>query len=291
MVIKVIKSRLRSNKTLRSIRYKLYGNRTVQFVKSKLYSNEMVLFSPREMMRNGLLYYLNGFQCDFAELNIRNYKRYDYFIPLTINSQLEINKNKKLHKVFNKIIPTSKSINLCDNKDLFRTFLKENGFYSNSVKCGPELPFPYVFKLKCSEYGAGVFIIKNQDDEREIRDLNHDLYFKEEFIPGNREYAGHIFIQDGEIKFLKTIEYSYSTDYFIKGPNFKAENLSEVDHSNYFSFFSELLNKMNYSGICCINYKIYDKKLKIVELNPRFGGSCTRFINDLLKVYPKTKNL
>jgi predicted ATP-grasp superfamily ATP-dependent carboligase len=291
MVGKVIKLRLSSNKTVQSIRLKLYGNKIVQFVKSKLYSNEIVLFSPNKPWHERLIYHLNGFQYVFSDLNTRNYKRYDYFIPLSVNSQLEINKNKKLHKVFNKIIPSSKCINLCDNKDLFRMFLKENGFYFNSVQCASELPFPYVFKLKRGEYGAGVYIIKTEDDEKEIRNLNHDLYFKEEFIPGKTEYASHIFIQDGEIKFLKTIEYSYSSDFFIKGPNFTPEKRLEVDHSYYFSFFSELLIKMNYSGICCINYKIYDKKLKVLEVNPRFGGSCIRFINDLLKVYPKTKNL
>ncbi len=42
---------------------------------------------------------------------------------------------------------------------------------------------------------------------------------------------------------------------------------------------------MGYEGICCFGYKIVDNKLKIYEINPRYGASMTYFIDDALVSY------
>jgi predicted ATP-grasp superfamily ATP-dependent carboligase len=61
---------------------------------------------------------------------------------------------------------------------------------------------------------------------------------------------------------------------FIKGQNYNSHSSTLIDlHQKYVKIFDKILLKINFRGICCIDYKIVNNKPIIFEINPRFGGS------------------
>ena len=44
-----------------------------------------------------------------------------------------------------------------------------------------------------------------------------------------------------------------------------------------------ILKKIAYKGLCCFNYKIVDDKPLIFEMNPRFGASLIRDLNNIIE--------
>ncbi len=90
---------------------------------------------------------------------------------------------------------------------------------------------------------------------------------------------------DKKIVFHRTVQFTFSENYFVKGKNFKETRRKKVDHSHLHNLFEMILNQLEYQGICCFNYKILESTVKIFEINPRYGGTMTDFINEALISY------
>ncbi len=57
--------------------------------------------------------------------------------------------------------------------------------------------------------------------------------------------------------------------YYIKKGAVRDNYLVDVD----ISYFKLIIKKMNFTGPININFKLINKKIYILEINPRFGGS------------------
>lgn len=202
-------------------------------LKAKVLKRPKVLFSTHHSWGDPIKEHLIGYKADFSELEDTDYTQYDYYIPLTIQAQNNINASKELHKVFHSVIPSKENIELCNDKEAFRDYLMNSGYAENSVKTGNDLPYPYVLKQKVGRWGDGIFMVKNEADEQAVVKEPGVSYFKEEFIPGKKEYATHVFIYRGKIKFMKTVEYVYDEEFAIKGPNYKPLSEDEINHKHY----------------------------------------------------------
>jgi predicted ATP-grasp superfamily ATP-dependent carboligase len=88
-----------------------------------------------------------------------------------------------------------------------------------------------------------------------------------------------------KVVFLKALKFTFPDRFFVKGKYYQPTSAVEVDHRQFKDIFEDVLVKIGYQGICCFNYKLVANDMKIFEVNPRYGGSMTRFLNGALVSY------
>jgi len=257
-----------------------------QLFLSRLFSKRKmkILFSNKQEWKD----FINkGFQftphvVTFGELSAENFTGYDLVMPLTIRDLKYLNEvhNPAWHNPVP--IPSTKTIQLCDDKYLFNQCLIENGFGDFVPKMGGTQTFPYILKKKIDEWGANTHIILNAQQEQKLSEfLSHPEYFTQELIAGPTEYATHVFFKDQNIVCAINIKYAFEIGTPIKGKDRAIyEKICDCPHLD---LFSSILNAIGFEGICCINYKVYDNRPFIIEINPRFGGSLCPYFFSFLK--------
>lgn len=262
----------------------------LRFFFAKLLFRETVLFSKHDdwewLIRNKIK---ERFPCVvpfFYEYNEINPDIFDLVIPLSIRAQKYINENVGYLKGQKVINPSNKAIDLCDDKEVFSRFLIESGFADYIPKTNDKFCYPYILKKKIGVWGKEVTVITDAECElAHINEIESDEYFRQEYIEGECEYTTHIIIINRKIVFYKTLKFTFTDRYFIKGKYYRHKFKEIVDHSNFKDLFEVILNTLEYQGICCFNYKLNKDKVKIFEINPRYGGSMTTFLNEALICY------
>ena len=101
-------------------------------------------------------------------------------------------------------------------------------------------------------------------------------YVLQEFIVGNREYALHLLVKNGKIVKDICIEYHFTHDYPIKNKDTPTARC--IIEEPFLDTWQPLLELINFEGICCINYKIKNGQPKLLEINPRIGGSLCEYL-------------
>jgi biotin carboxylase len=75
---------------------------------------------------------------------------------------------------------------------------------------------------------------------------------------------------------------------FISNKHIKIHPINTSNISKYYleeKYVEKLelfLSKCNYTGVCNINFVFYNEEIKVLEINPRLGGSLIRFNKDYL---------
>lgn len=254
---------------------------TLLFSKRKM----KILFSPNEEWEQDIK---NGFQYTqheiaFEELSPDNLKHYDLVVPLTMRDL------KYLHEVRDLItdnpipIPSIESILLCDDKYQLNQKLITNGFGDFIPKMGADLTYPYILKKRIDQWGDSCHIIFNSQQEQLFSDsLNNPEYLSQQLIVGAYEYATHILFKDQKIVCSLNVEYYFQTETPIKGKD--KPIYRKVCGCPYLEEFSSILTLAGFNGLCCINYKVYDNRPYLLEINPRFGGTlCPYFFSFIYK--------
>ena len=208
----------------------------------------------------------------FEEFPPRNIKNYDLIVPLTVPHL------KSLHEVRDLLIdnpipiPSMESILLCDDKYLLNKALTANGFEHFLPKEGGALTYPYILKKRIDQWGKNSHLISNRQQEQGFSDLStHPEYFAQNFIKGSCEYATHILFKNQRIVHSLNIEYKFDTDTPIKGQDKVIYKM--MCQCPYLDVFAAMLTAIGFNGLCCINYKVCDKHLYLLEINPRIGIS------------------
>jgi len=258
----------------------------IRFFYAKFFLKKTLLFSSKKEWEWDLRKRVSGYVSFFYEFDEVNPNHFDVILPLTLFAQKHINTHHELFARQIYLSPADSCIELCDDKEKFHAYLSRNGFQQLLPSIGGKLDYPYVLKKKRGTWGDGIYIISSKKVEMEhINKIESDEYFIQQYIKGKDEYTAHIIIANKEIVFFKVLKFTFQDEYFIKGKDFKSTSVEEIEHSQYKSIFGEILSSMNYEGISCFNYKITDEGLSIFEVNPRFGASMNRFINEALICY------
>lgn len=210
---------------------------------------------------------------DFTPGNISNK---DLVVPLTIPDLRILIQNRELIKNNPIPIPGLEPVNICDDKYLFIQALKKGGFGHLIPKTGTGLPFPFILKKKTSSYGRDCYLISTAEEADKYNDLMGDPdFFCQEVVWGIYEFATHIIFKDNKILSALTIRYEYPGNVSISGKDkYIAKNIAECP---YLETFSAILKHIGFEGLCCFDYKVMDDKPFIFEINPRFGGSLSRY--------------
>ena len=222
---------------------------------------------------------------DFVNTDIYNIiinKNIYYIIPLSdkdynLISKIKIENGAKI------LYPTKKTQELLHNKNKFTQFMLDhfinyipNIYYLNNIKL-KDIAYPAISKPIYSTNGKNIFLIHNYHDFIEIKNKNNI----QQFIDDVYEYSAYMLCDSGKIVTSRIIRYSYDK-YNIKQNNFP-KNYENVNHLNI-EIFQNIINKLDYSGGLCIDFKVVHNRIYIFEINPRFGGSAftCEFIYELL---------
>lgn len=262
----------------------------LQFLISKALFKKTVLFSKNDDWERPIKKNIRGFVPFFYKFNTINIDRFDLVIPFTTYDQKYLNTFHKASLWRKVIIPSDNAMHLCNDKERFSEFLIKNDFGEFIPKINENCGYPYILKKKFGAWGEGVFVIVDAKNEHLYSiQLKSEEYFRQEYIEGPDEYTTHIIIYDKKIVFHRTFQFTFSEKYFVKGKDFKRSR-KDVDHSHLNDLFEKILNKLEYQGICCFNYKILENTVKIFEINPRLGFSMTNFITEIVISYRDTLN-
>jgi len=258
----------------------------IRFFFAKILLKKTVIFSAKDdwewPIRKGIVGYVPFFY-EFDEINPNDF---DVVFPLTLRAQRYINCHRELFAKQLHLNPSDYCIELCDDKKRFHSYLSENGFQKFIPIMNGKFDYPYVLKKKVGLWGEGISIISDKKSEIEhINEIESDDYCTQQYIKGKDEYTSHIIVIAKTIVFFKALKFTFQDEYFIKGKDFTPISVEEVDHEMYKPIFEEILLSMDYEGICCFDYKVTEDGLSIFEINPRFGASMSRFINEALNIY------
>jgi len=126
-------------------------------------------------------------------------------------------------------------------------------------------------------YGRGMKIINKEDILKDY----FDDYIIQEYIRDNSEYVIHILAKDGKI--IEYISYQYkildidNSEIFIRTKEFSDKhNIDLIKNTlskDYLDIFEKFLLPCKYSGPCNFDYKLKNGQIKVLEINPRLGGS------------------
>jgi len=183
-------------------------------------------------------------------------------------------------------VPPMKAIDTCNDKLAFNHFMVDCGYAALIPDVSDTLPFPYILKKRIDEFGVHSRIITSRDEEQLFQKfLTSDQYFKQAYMSGQEEWTTHILMVDGKIVFDRTLRFSFGQQIFVKGAGCKPRTSKKFLDTPHIDVFAAILNHMGFEGLCCFNYKTDHDQLKIFEINPRYGGSMTRFLPEMMKAY------
>jgi predicted ATP-grasp superfamily ATP-dependent carboligase len=73
------------------------------------------------------------------------------------------------------------------------------------------------------------------------------------------------------------VKYTYSNNLPVQGRD--TLEMSEVSDCPYLPLFTSMLNAIGFEGLCCIDYKVFDNRPFVLEINPRMGGSLSLYFH------------
>jgi len=255
-----------------------------------LKGRKKVLFSDRfgsELhirMRIDQLRYVPSFS-SFKDVNLDDY---DILIPQALADIVYVQEHYPQLRRKKCFIPNIEALNLCNDKMLFNDFIIASGHGELIPTVHGELEFPYILKKRIDEYGSRSRIIRNAKEEKIFHKfVTSDDYFRQACVFGPDEHSSHILMVDGKIVYQRTLCFPFEDPLFVKGVGCEPVSRGHEITCDYLDLFESILNSMDFEGICCFDYKVVDGVPKIFEINPRYGGSLTRSLSKMMKVYTR----
>lgn len=214
---------------------------------------------------------------EFGRITEDSYRQYDIVVPLTLAALEDARRFSGAYR-HALPLPSAEAVRLCDDKLQLNQAMIEAGLasYIPAMKQGLGLKPPYILKKRIGIWGKNCFVIRNAEDERSHLDQISDPdYFSQELVVGDAEYATHILFVGGRIVKALNIRYEFRSDSPIKGQNIPV--LQVVCRCRFLRLWARMLETVKFEGLCCINYKITNGHPYLLEINPRFGGSLSRY--------------
>lgn len=243
-----------------------------------------ILFSNRDGWVDPLQrkFHFTRHQVTFGDIQHSDLGAYDIVVPLAMEDLRYLSHAPPglQHSLIP--IPSAAAIELCDDKLAFHRHLAGRGFDRWLPRIGATLGLPYVLKRNPDEAGEHCHIVTSAQAERALPpECAQPDYFREEFVPGRREYACHILFMGGCVAYALAIEYGYATDHPIKGRT--APAYMRICRCAWLAPFTEMLRALEFEGLCCVNYKLRDGAPVVLEINPRLGRSATGYFFAFLR--------
>jgi len=218
----------------------------------------------------------------FGPISADSFAQFDLVVPMEIKDLIRFNQRPEL-LIKNRIPwPSEEAFSLCHDKCKFNQALIDRGFGTLIPRMGTGLKFPYVLKKRTGTWGQECWLIRDPNEEGGILDkFSTPDYFRQEFIPGPREFATHILFAKGRIIKSLNIMYEFESGTPIKGQELPLYQI--IRRCPYLGVFARILTSIGFQGLCCVNYKVARGVPYIFEINPRFGGSLSRYFFSFIR--------
>jgi len=242
-----------------------------------------ILFSKRESWEENIKADFEAFPqvtLTFGTMSIEAIELADIVVPYEFADLLWVADRPSLMK--NKFIPVPSRavVELCHNKRQFNSTLSNLGFDA-FLPDDHHLTPPYILRPNEGESSNGTFVVTSFDSEiRNAQLIQDPKNLKQQLVFGKYEYASHLIVRNGQLLAELTIEYRFATNKPVKG---KSECVwRRAVKCPDAGGLLKVLQAIGFEGICCFNYKMVDGKIRLIELNPRFGGSLNPHFSYLL---------
>ena len=95
----------------------------------------------------------------------------------------------------------------------------------------------------------------------------------------------HLLRIGGRIRFHVGYRYDMGQPLGVRGEVDRPASIEPVDPGDALGACADILDAMGYEGTCCFNYKLEDGALRLLEVNPRFGGSLVGVVTDYVSAH------
>lgn len=210
----------------------------------------------------------------FENIGAINSHSTDLVVPLSMADVEFVSQNRDEFQNYLLPVTDQQSIDMLNNKQRFSEWLLNSKYKKHAIQEKRDLPF--FLKPITGAWGEDCHAVLDKDDfDRHKHLIQSDDFICQELVFGDTEYATHFLLKNGKVLNQLCIEYRFDSDTPVKGTgNITSKVIAE---DKFLSDWKPMLLDMNYSGICCLNYKIHNGVPKIMEINPRFGGSLSEF--------------
>lgn len=140
--------------------------------------------------------------------------------------------------------------------------------------------FPCVVKRVNMCAGIGVALVRSKSELARLAQEklwhNQSVVIQEALLEGD-EFVTHLVVKNGRILWHTSFAYKLQENEYIRSPSNVADVCRAFAEPHVLKAFETCLMPSNYSGPCNVDYKLSDQGvLKILEINPRLGGSLLR---------------
>lgn len=210
------------------------------------------------------------FDVSFAAFDDADFTPFDLVVPLRID-QFEPARAANADGRRRAVLPSAELVEVCDDKLLFNRRLTELGFGDALPELLPDPPgrYPYVRKARRGDFGQGIRVVRGPgEDEPPIPGS-----FCQRAVEGAEEYVLHLLRVDGRIRYRLCYRYDMGDALAVRGEAAAPKSIVPADPEPAYDRCVAILDALGFEGTCCFNYKLEEGCLRIIELNPRFGGS------------------
>lgn len=194
-------------------------------------------------------------------------------------------------------------IELLDDKCKFIKFMISNGMdnlipkvykmKSNSI----DIPIneydgsPVIYKHPITYAGGGSKICHTIEEIDAATIASSHDYIIQQYIVGDTEYGGHMFVKDGTIRYSIYYLIKNNSKFYIQyGRMFNYTRVYDFN-KEYELMIEKIFKLLNFTGFVCVDFKIIDGSIKIFEINPRFGGTLLNNNADFTEMINKVVSL
>jgi len=250
-----------------------------------------ILFPPTAMeaeLRKGFGH--RGDRLRFAQPTPGELHAHDLVVPLTLPDLDRLRGFGSLLAHNPLPLPDPDCVDLCNDKLLCNRALAAAGFADCVPEISDSLPFPYVLKKRIDAWGDNTHVVANAEDECRLAALLHDPdYFRQVFVPGQREYAAHLLVRNGRIAAAIAVEYVFAHELHKKCRE-QPPRYRRLRRASHLPLFRDMLAAIGYEGLCCVNYKLQDGRVRFLEINPRFGASLAPWFFAMVRALPRASS-
>ena len=217
------------------------------------------------------------YEASFAPFDAVDLSRFDLVVPLRVE-QIEGARAGRA------VVPARDLVTLCDDKLALNRWLIDHGFGDTVPDLLGPAPdtYPYIRKTRRGDFGIGCRMIRGPGEDDGADDPN---VFRQRAVAGPVEYVLHLLRVDGRIRFHVAYAYDMGQPLGVRGAVYRPATITPADPGPALARCTAILAAMDYQGTCCFNYKLEDGALRILELNPRFGGSLVGVVTDYVAAH------
>jgi len=247
-----------------------------------------ILFSDMRDVKSSIAQFFGHtrHEISFGAFEPKALADYDVLVPLNLSDLRQLQALAHLARHNALPIPSADTVALCDDKLAFNRFLIHKGLgeFVPAILEHPEPP--YVLKKRVSDRGRDAHVVFHKAEEAALlRGASPQDYFRQAFIEGAYEYATHALFLRGRLVRSLTIRYDMGKLAPIKGVD--QPKRQRIVCCPFLDTFSQILSAVGFEGLCCIDFKVRGGRLRIMELNPRFGGSLCPYFFSFVRSLPR----